>query len=156
MKEAIAETIRIAGKRILTREVLNFIVVGIISAAMEYGLLVLNVEVFNMYYLYANLVAFVGTNIVTYILSRRFVFGASGNKTAIEATLFFLCLAGGLAINEMVLWTLVSFAGTDYMIAKVPAIAITILWNFFTRKHLVFRNRQVSAEAATPDSEEDL
>jgi putative flippase GtrA len=63
---------------------------------------------------------------------------------------------GGLVVNQIVLWALVEFTAADYRIAKVIAIAITVIWNFFTRKHLVFRNRVVAEQPATEYSKENL
>jgi putative flippase GtrA len=140
--------------KLLKAEFIKFVFVGGISAVIEFSLLILFVEKLGIDYLIGNIVAFALTNIVTYVLSKRYVFNAttSVNK-AQEAGLFFLCLLGGLVVNQIVLWALVEFTSIDYRIAKVIAIAITVIWNFFTRKHLVFRNREVVAEQPAPATE---
>lgn len=138
--------------QLLTKEFLRFLVVGIISAALEFSLLILFVEKLSIQYLIGNIVAFGLTNILTYLLSSRFVFGASTSTNKVqEAGLFFLCLAGGLIVNQLVLWVLVEFTVIDYRIAKVAAIAVTVIWNFFTRKHFVFRNREVVPQRVTKE-----
>ncbi|HEY9005530.1 GtrA family protein [Ohtaekwangia sp.] len=155
MKNSIVEAVL----KLLKAEFVKFVVVGGISAVLEFSLLILFVEKLSMDYLIGNVIAFALTNIVTYVLSKRYVFNAatSANK-AQEAGLFFLCLLGGLLVNQIVLWIFVEFTSLDYRIAKVIAIAITVIWNFFTRKHLVFRNRPVAAQQATATdySEETL
>jgi putative flippase GtrA len=131
--------------RFLTTELLRFIVVGIISATIEFSLLFL----FKLYidYRAANILAFVVTNIITFTLTRRYVFTSSGNK-AVEQKLFVICLGGALLVNHVVLWSLVEYVSLDMRLAKITAISITVVWNYLTRKNIVFRNRQAVPEAA--------
>jgi len=123
-------------------------IVGIISAVIEYMLLFLFKT--QMDYRIANVFAFVLTNIVTFYLSNRYVFVSTtkGNRRA-ELTLFIICLGGALAVNSLVLGVLVEFGHMDIKIAKAIAIAVTVIWNFFTRKHIVFRNRMITAERSS-------
>jgi putative flippase GtrA len=143
MMESIVNRTLEAAKRILTAEILKFIVVGGVSALIEFSLLIFFVERTAMDYRVANVMAFGITNIFTFILSRRYVFNATtGSNKAYEATLFTLCLLGGLLVNQIILWVFVEFTFVDYKAAKVIAILVTVIWNYFTRKHLVFRNRE--------------
>lgn len=134
--------------KLLKGEFFKFVLVGGVSAVIEFSLLILFVERFGIDYQVGNVAAFALTNIVTYILSKRFVFGAAAGASRLQAGLFFVCLMGGLLVNQAVLHGLVEFASFDYRIAKIIAIAVTVIWNFFTRKHLVFRNRTVAAHEA--------
>lgn len=140
-------------KKTITPEFQRFLLVGVISAGIEYALLFL----FNlqMNYKIANVFAFVLTNIVTFYLSNRFVFnsGNGGNKR-IELTLFILCLCGALLVNQTVLSVLVDFGGMDMKYAKAIAIGVTVIWNFVTRKHIVFKNREVIAKQSVPVQED--
>ena len=144
--------------KLLKAEFTKFVFVGGISAIIEFSLLILFVEKLAIDYLFGNVFAFALTNIVTYILTKRFVFnGTQSVNKAQEAGLFFLCLLGGLVVNQIVLWAVVEFTSIDYRIAKAIAIAITVIWNFFTRKHLVFRQRAVvTQQSSTEYSEENL
>lgn len=138
-------------QKFLTPEVIKFLVVGGLSAFLEFSLLILFVERAAMDYLYGNILAFGITNIFTYLLSRKYVFPASGQHRAYEAAMFFICLLGGLLVNQVVLWVMVEFTAIDYRIAKVIAILVTVIWNYFTRKHIVFRNRAVPVEERSTD-----
>jgi putative flippase GtrA len=130
--------------RLVKGEFIKFMIVGIISAVTEYSLYFLFKNV--MVYLIANVMAFGFTNILTFVLSRRFVFTSGNGNKGEEAALFVLCLAGALCVNQLVLWGLVEFSHMDDKFAKAIAIAVTVFWNFFTRKHIVFRNREVVPE----------
>lgn len=124
----------------------KFIIVGGISACIEYALYFLFKPLFG--YLVGNVIAFGCTNIVTYLLTRRYVFTSSNSNKAQEAALYTACLVGSLVTNQVVLWGLVEFVTLDDRLAKAIAIGVTVVWNFFTRKHIVFRNREVVPEHA--------
>jgi putative flippase GtrA len=125
-------------KKFLTAELMRFIVVGIVSAAIEFSLLFL----FKLYidYRLANILAFVVTNVITFTLTRRYVFTSNGNR-AEEQKLFVICLGGALLVNHVVLWSLVEYVALDMRVAKLVAISVTVVWNYITRKNIVFRNR---------------
>jgi putative flippase GtrA len=131
--------------KLFTGEFLKFAIVGVISAAIEFSLLFLIKQYID--YRAANILAFIITNIFTFTLTRRYVFTSSGNK-AEEQKLFIICLSGALLVNHVVLWSLVEFVSLSIGTAKVIAIGITVIWNFLTRKYIVFRNRQIIPEPA--------
>ena len=125
-------------RKLFSPEFLKFAIVGGISALIEYSLY-LSLKLW-MDYLTANILAFAITNIVTYILSKIYVFGSSDANKVTEAALFFLCLLGALSISQFTLWVLVDYIGMDDRVAKGVAMSIAIVWNFFSRKYIVFRH----------------
>lgn len=134
--------------KLVSAELFKFVFVGGISAVIEYSLYFLFKPVFG--YLPGNVLAFVCTNVVTYILTKRYVFnsGNGGENKTQEAILFAVCLCGALFANQLTLWLLVKHAGVHDAVAKVAAIAVAVVWNFFTRKHVVFKNRVVATQPA--------
>jgi len=139
--------------RLLKAEFARFVVVGGISAVLEYSLYFVFKTVVD--YLIANILAFALTNIVTYVLTKRYVFNTTNENKVQTATLFAICLMGALLVNQIVLWALVEFLAVDDKIAKAIAIAVTVIWNFFTRKHFVFKNRAVATQEAPTDFPSD-
>ena len=136
--------------KFVSGEFFRFVLVGGISALIEYSLYFLFKPIFG--YEKGNVIAFACTNIVTYFLTRRYVFASGGDNKTQEAILFILCLCGALIVNQFVLSSLVEFVAMDDRIGKGIAIAVTVIWNFFTRKHIVFRNREtVTQEARSKD-----
>jgi putative flippase GtrA len=119
----------------------RFLIVGFSSAAIEIGILVLLVERMESSYLYANIIAFVITNVLNYSLSRTWVFTSDNNKIVNEFFAFMIFVSVGLGINQLFLWLFVEFGGLNYKISKVIAIGLTVIWNFLTRKHFVFKNK---------------
>lgn len=138
--------------RYLDSKFLRFIVVGLISAAIEYTLYFAFTVV--IHYQVANVASFALTNIVTFILSRKYVFASNNDNKAEEATMFVVCLLGALAVSQTVLWGLVEYGNINDKIAKAFAIGTAVIWNYFTRKHIVFRKREIAVAeqpVAIPD-----
>jgi putative flippase GtrA len=141
-------------KKTFTPEFLRFLVVGILSAGIEYLLWFL--FKMKMDYKLANVPAFVLTNIVTFILSNRYVFNTAGRgNKKYELTLFIVFLGGALIVNSAVLSLCVEILHLDAGLSKVIAIGVTVVWNFITRKHIVFRNREVAPERSAAGGEGD-
>lgn len=126
-------------RKVISGKFIRFVIVGGISALIEYSLYF----IFKnwMDYLVANFLAFGFTNILTFILSRKYVFTSNGARKTEEAALYVVFLTGAYAVNHVVLWGLVEFGTVDDRIAKAVAMAVAVIWNFFTRKHIVFRHR---------------
>ncbi len=117
----------------------RFFLVGVISAALEMSILIGLVELISWDYLTANLIAFTITNLLNYVLSRLWVFASDNKKIFSEFVKFMIFVVIGLLINQSFLWAFVEFVSLDYKISKVLAIGLTIIWNFITRKHLIFK-----------------
>lgn len=115
-------------------------IAGVISAAIEFVVLIALVEYRGISYLNSNIIAFTLTNVVNYVLSRTWVFGRSRIKKRIELPMFLFFLLCGLGISQTTLWILVTYAKLDYRIAKVVAVGFVVVWNYTTRRHVVFNS----------------
>ena len=120
-------------------QVVKYFTVGGFSAAIELGLLILLVEIFKINYLIANVIAFTITNLINYALSRKYVFIPGRHPSHREILLFYLIVTIGLLINQSVLYVCVDKINVDYRISKIIATLVTVLWNFFSKKNLVFK-----------------
>jgi putative flippase GtrA len=125
--------------RLLQHPLVRYVIVGGCSAALEISLLIGAVEYLHIQYLIANIFAFTITNVLNYTASRLWVFEKTGARKRVELPIFALFLGIGLAINQAALWFLVQKLMLDYRIAKVLSIGFVVVWNFFTRKHFVFK-----------------
>lgn len=119
----------------LIKQILRFGVVGIIAFAVDYGLFLLLTEVCHIHYLLANIVAFLVSVIVNYILSVTFVFDVDKNRgVGAQFTFFTAMSAVGLGINELMLWLLSGLLPIPTSVSKLAATAVVMVYNFVTRK----------------------
>ncbi len=126
---------------LLMNDFLKFIISGVLSVIIEFFILILLVETFKVNYLVANTLSFIITNIFNYLLSRLWVFGKSNRRIRYELLLFFSTTSIGLIINQIVMWLMVDNYHFNYKLAKLLAIIIVVLWNFWSKKFLVFTNK---------------
>ena len=119
----------------LIKQILRFGVVGVIAFLVDYGLFLLLTEVCCVHYLLANIVAFLVSVIVNYILSVKFVFDVDKRRsTGAQFTFFTAMSAVGLGINELMLWLLSGLLPIPTAISKLVATAVVMVYNFITRK----------------------
>lgn len=123
----------------LYRQVLRFGIVGVLSAASEFGLLILLVEKFGLGYMQANFIAFCFIVIGNYVASRLWIFGAGSFSKGAELVGFFAVVLIGLGINQISMYFGVETFALDYRFAKALALILTVAWNFLAKKYFVFR-----------------
>ena len=121
-------------KRLLN-QLARFGVVGVIAFAVDYAVLLLLTEVAGIHYLISSAVAFLVSVVCNYILSIVFVFETdkSRSKTA-QFAVFTLMSAGGLGINQLMMWALSDLLPVPYQLSKLVATAVVMVYNFVTRK----------------------
>jgi len=127
----------------------RYVITGGIASAVD--ILVFNIGIYLLHtdHIAANTVSFVFGLITSYYLSRRWVFGKKEHVLKRDLSLYALVGVIGLLISDAILFILVNlgtlhvfipFAGEDMikLSAKLIAVALVLLWNFWARKKFVF------------------
>ena len=112
----------------------KFGVVGVIAFIVDYLSLYLLTEFLNVYYLISSIISFLLSIIVNYILSIKWVFDIKKKQSFKDVIIFTLLSAIGLLINLLVMYLSVEVFKIHYMIGKLMATFIVMIWNFVTRK----------------------
>lgn len=129
----------------LIEQMLKFGVVGVICFLIDYVLLFICTEYLGMHYLLSGVCSFAVSVIVNYLLSSHFVFEMDkSRKKEEEFFLFVLLSIIGLLINELVLGIFTETLAVHYMISKIVATAIVMVYNFVTRKVLLEGKRSAA------------
>ena len=115
-------------------QIIKFGIVGVIAAIVDFGVLVALKELLKFDVLLASTISFCVSGVVNYILSMTFVFKSQMKNKAKEFIIFILLSAGGLCINQFVLWLGVAFTTIHYTVVKILAMVIVPIYNFITRK----------------------
>lgn len=119
----------------LIAQLMKFGVVGVIAFIIDYGLMVLLTEVFNVNYLISATISFAVSVTFNYFASMRYVFRhKEGMSKRREFVIFVILSIIGLAINDLIMWIGTGLWGISYLITKIAATAIVMVWNFVTRK----------------------
>ncbi len=119
----------------LFAQFMKFGVVGALAFCIDYGLLALLTEAFGVNYLVSATISFTVSVVFNYLASMRYVFTHKEDMSRRREFVIFIILSViGLLINNVCMWAGVELLGVHYLIVKIAATAIVMVWNFVTRK----------------------
>ena len=119
----------------LLSQILRFGVVGGIAFLIDYGVLILCKEVFHINVLLSAAIAFTISVIFNYILSIKWVFDVSQKKSSKKTFLLFIIFSIiGLGLTEIIMYVGTDLININYLIVKIIATGIIMIFNFITRK----------------------
>lgn len=117
------------------KQLLKFGVVGGIAFIIDYSVLFICTEFIGIYYLVSSLISFLVSTIFNYIASIRWVFDVNQEKSKQKNFVLFLVFSViGLGLNQIIMWFGVDILHVYYMLVKIGATAIVMVFNFITRK----------------------
>ena len=134
-------------------EGLRFVLTGGVCFLVEFACLVFLRDTCGLDTLIATPIAFLISVILNYLLCVKWVFGGAKDEGNAAKLGFLVTSVMGLFLNELlmlvfrgafgedsVVFTLFGFTVTMYMVNKVMATAIVMVWNYFT-KRAILKNR---------------
>ncbi len=129
------------------RQFIKFGVVGAIGFAVDFSTLFVLKEFlgFNLYV--ANTISFSAAVCSNFLWNSIWTFrGAFQGRKRYRFVPFALVSAIGLVINQAILYTAHEFTGLDsyqygYLVAKVVATIVVMIWNFIANKYWTFREQ---------------
>jgi putative flippase GtrA len=121
---------------------LRYLMVGGVAFVADFATLFLLTDVGGLYYLHSSAIAFLVGLAVNYILSIRWVFAQRALDTWIyEFAIFAILGIIGLGLNQVLMYVFTDLANFHYLISKAVATIATLLWNFLSRKVLLFQKK---------------
>lgn len=116
-------------------QIFKFGIVGGIAFVIDYVSLIVCKEVFHLNTLLAAAIAFTISVIYNYIASVKWVFDVNKEKDEKTNFIIFIVLSiVGLIITEIIMWFGTDVMKISYLIIKIVATAIVMVFNFITRK----------------------
>ncbi|HON19515.1 MAG TPA: GtrA family protein [Salinivirgaceae bacterium] len=110
---------------------LKFGVVGFSGVIVDFGFTFVCKEWLKIPKYFANAIGFTIAATTNYILNRMWTFASTNPEVLREFGEFFVISLIGLSINTTVLYICIKRFGMNFYWAKLIAIGITTLWNFF-------------------------
>ena len=124
----------------LFAQIIKFGFVGGTAFIIDAGILFLLTDVFGVHYLISGAISFTVSVIYNYILSIKWVFDAKKDVNKTQELVVFIGLSVvGLGLNQFFMWLFVDVMHIYYMMSKIIATAIVMVYNFITRKVFIER-----------------
>lgn len=121
-----------------TKQFAKFAVVGFVSLAVEYSVLLALVEGVHLDYLAGTTIAFIASIVVNYFLSLRYVFAhREGMSRKREFTIFAVLSAVGLGLNDLYMFVGVTMLNVGYQAMKLVSTFFVTWYNYFSRRRFL-------------------
>lgn len=116
-------------------QIFKFGIVGGIAFLIDYIVLFCCKEFIDLSVLLSAAIAFTVSVVYNYIASVKWVFDVNKEKSAKKNFVIFIILSIiGLIITEIIMWIGSDIMKINYLIVKIIATAIVMVFNFITRK----------------------
>lgn len=136
----------------LFTQIFRFGLVGGLCFFIDYMLLALLVEAAGLSPLCASTVSFCVSVAVNYLLSMCFVFQLREDRNRLRELAEFLALSViGLGINALLMYLGTEGLGIHYLLVKIAATALVMVYNFVSRKLLLERRPAAGKGGAEAD-----
>ena len=120
------------------QEIVRFCVVGGLSFIVDYGIMVALTELCGIPALISSGISFTISVIVNYVLCVLWVFENANRKDRRTMIVFSASSIIGLVLNELFMWIFVDLIGIFYMIAKIFATVLVMIWNYIAKRKAVY------------------
>ena len=121
--------------RKLLIQIFKFGIVGGTAFVIDFVFLYIFREFCHFPVLVSNTLSFCISVIYNYTASVRWVFDVNKEKDAKKQFVIFIIFSViGLLINDLIMWVSVDFLHVYYLLAKIIATAVVMVFNFVTRK----------------------
>ena len=147
-------------EKFFTREVISYLIFGVLTTVVNFVFYWLFTEVFAVYYITSNVIAWVFAVVFAYITNKLFVFESKsweGKVLAKEIPSFVAARLFSLGVEELGLIIFVNFLHFDSKVFHIPLInfdlsgemtakiilaVVVVILNYFFSKLIIFKKKK--------------
>ena len=128
----------------------RFVISGGTATAVNLGTLFLLTHFWGMWYLLSSVFAFAASFFVSFTMQKLWTFGdTSKSRAHVQVFLYFLVILVALVINTALIYIFVEYMHFHYLLAQLISGIFIAFMNYFSYKHLVFRDSEETIEDAS-------
>lgn len=115
--------------------------VGGIATVVDWGILFLLTEFMHFHHLLSAVFSFAAGLVANFVLSKLLVFNSTEAKVnkALEFAGYAIIGVIGLGITELIMFVMTSKLHMHYMISKIIATVVVLIWNYLARKYIIYK-----------------
>ncbi len=122
------------------KEIIYYLIFGGLTTLINIIVFYLFNDLFNVYYLVSNVIAWVVSVLFAYITNKTVVF-KSDNKVFKESVTFFIFRVISLGIDMLFMYLLIDIISIDSLIAKIIVNVIVVILNYVFSKLFIFKKK---------------
>ncbi|MDG1436751.1 MAG: GtrA family protein [Rickettsiaceae bacterium] len=123
----------------VSKQFYRFIVVGVWSTIINYGIFIALLELMDINYLLASAMGFISGVFAGYGFNRKWTFKVEAKKGNAEIIKYYIVYSASLVLSLAFLHGVVDVLGLDPKIANILAVGLTTCTNFIGIKIMVFK-----------------
>ena len=126
------------------QEPILYIVFGVLTTLVNILVYYLLADIASIYYLIANVIAWVVSVLFAFVTNKLFVFESTSWKSAVvfpEMGGFFLARVATGVVDMVLMWLLIDIIQTGDMFAKILVNVIVVVLNYVASKLWIFRKK---------------
>ena len=125
-------------------EMLRFAIAGGTGFVIDYGCTYVFTSLLGLHYLLSTALAFTLSVVVNYLMCAYWVFqGADTKNTGVKAGFLITSLIG-LGLNELFMYLFVDALHLHYMVAKLIAVVLVMIWNYISKRKVLVKQPKKS------------
>lgn len=137
------EKIKALIKKVISdKELMRYILIGVLTTVVNYGVYALCTRVIHMEQLLANLIAWVAAVIFAYVANKLYVFEShtdSASALVKEIFNFVLMRVASLVVDQAIIWLLVKQLGLYDLLCKLISNVVVVVLNYVFSKLFIFK-----------------
>jgi putative flippase GtrA len=142
----VLKAIHTSGKDRIPVQAMKYAAAAFGGFAADYAVLLMLKEWIGLHYLIAVPIAFVAGIAVNYLIGIWFVFQRGALPLGKELLFFVTISLLALAITEGSMYAFTDLMLIDYRISRVISGVVTYLFNFFSRRFLIYRTGKIPSK----------
>ena len=130
--------------------IVRFVVSGGTATAVNLGILFVLTHLFGLWYLLSSVIAFLGAFFVSFTMQKYWTFeDDSTSRLRSQALIYLSIILVGLGVNTALIYSFVEYARLHYVVAQLISGIFIAVMNYFSYKHLVFREAGESVQTGS-------
>ena len=123
----------------LKKEILNYIIFGIFTSIVNIATYLLLTDVFNVYYVFANILAWIMSVFFAYFTNRTWVFESENKNIIKEISMFYSARLFTGVIDTLMMILFIDILSLENTFSKLVTAVVVILLNYLFSKKIIFK-----------------
>lgn len=119
-----------------------FFIVGGTCTVIDLFFLYYLTDVLGLWYIHSGIISFIVVSAISFILHKTISFNDGQKNLRTQYIKFLMVVSVGIVINNTILYLLTHFVGLWYIISRLGASFVAMVWNYTANSKLVFKLHQ--------------